>query len=41
MQDAIVEGKQKLVSFCSRLRRIVILFNEIDCKKWLIFALPQ
>ncbi len=32
------EGKQKLVSFCGRLRRIVVLFNEIDRKKWLISA---
>jgi len=35
------EGKQKLVSFYGRLRRIVVLFNEIDREKWLIAAFPQ
>ncbi len=35
------EEKQELVSFCSRLRRIVALFNEIDREKWLVPAFPQ
>ncbi|MFT5116864.1 MAG: hypothetical protein ACI9NY_000388 [Kiritimatiellia bacterium] len=35
------EGKQELVSFCSRLSRIVALFNEIDREKWLFSAFPQ
>ncbi|MFT5118184.1 MAG: hypothetical protein ACI9NY_001722, partial [Kiritimatiellia bacterium] len=35
------EGRQELVSFCSRLGRIVALFNEIDREKWRAPAFPQ